>query len=78
MLEGGGVKGIGLVGAIKVFGDAGYRFRRVAGTSAGAIVGSLAAPASGGIGSPGVGFHPWQDPQVVSDARGGSGCGEFW
>jgi NTE family protein len=43
VLEGGGVKGIGLVGAIKVFGDAGYRFRRVAGTSAGAIVGSLAA-----------------------------------
>jgi NTE family protein len=43
VLEGGGVKGIGLVGAIKVFWDAGYRFRRVAGTSAGAIVGSLAA-----------------------------------
>jgi NTE family protein len=43
VLEGGGVKGIGLVGAIKVFADAGYRFRRVAGTSAGAIVGSLAA-----------------------------------
>ncbi|HZD71621.1 MAG TPA: patatin-like phospholipase family protein, partial [Actinomycetes bacterium] len=43
VLEGGGVKGIGLVGAIKVFTDAGYRFRRVAGTSAGAIVGSLAA-----------------------------------
>src|SRR6266508_1901736 len=43
VLEGGGVKGIGLVGALKVFGDAGYRFRRVAGTSAGAIVGSLAA-----------------------------------
>src|SRR6266571_70272 len=43
VLEGGGVKGIGLVGALKVFGDAGYRFRRVAGTSAGAIVGSLTA-----------------------------------
>src|SRR6266542_4011219 len=43
VLEGGGVKGIGLVGALEVFGDAGYRFRRVAGTSAGAIVGSLAA-----------------------------------
>ncbi|HZD72791.1 MAG TPA: patatin-like phospholipase family protein [Actinomycetota bacterium] len=43
VLEGGGVKGIGLVGAVKVFTDAGYQFRRVAGTSAGAIVGSLAA-----------------------------------
>jgi len=43
VLEGGGVKGIGLVGAIRGLGDAGYRFRRVAGTSAGAIVGSLAA-----------------------------------
>jgi NTE family protein len=43
VLEGGGVKGIGLVGAVEVLADAGYRFRRVAGTSAGAIVGSLAA-----------------------------------
>lgn len=43
VLEGGGVKGIGLVGAIRSFTDGGYRFRRVAGTSAGAIVGSLTA-----------------------------------
>jgi NTE family protein len=43
VLEGGGVKGIGLVGAIRVFSDVGYQFRRVAGTSAGAIVGSLTA-----------------------------------
>jgi NTE family protein len=43
VLEGGGVKGIGLVGAIRSFNDSGYRFRRVAGTSAGAIVGSLTA-----------------------------------
>jgi NTE family protein len=43
VLEGGGVKGIGLVGAIRSFSDSGYRFRRVAGTSAGAIVGSLTA-----------------------------------
>jgi NTE family protein len=43
VLEGGGVKGIGLVGAIRGFSDAGYRFRRVAGTSAGAIVGALTA-----------------------------------
>ncbi|HSX35802.1 MAG TPA: patatin-like phospholipase family protein [Patescibacteria group bacterium] len=43
VLEGGGVKGIGLVGAIEVLSRAGYTVRRVAGTSAGAIVGSLAA-----------------------------------
>lgn len=43
VLEGGGVKGIGLLGAIEQLDKAGYRFRRVAGTSAGAIVGSLAA-----------------------------------
>jgi NTE family protein len=43
VLEGGGVKGIGLVGAILVLVDAGYTFPRVAGTSAGAIVASLLA-----------------------------------
>lgn len=42
-LEGGGVKGIGLVGALVALTDAGYRFNRISGTSAGAIVGSLAA-----------------------------------
>ena len=43
VLEGGGVKGIGLVGAISVLEAAGYRFERVAGTSAGAIVGAMVA-----------------------------------
>jgi len=43
VLEGGGVKGIALVGAISVLEEAGYRFNRVAGTSAGAIVGALVA-----------------------------------
>lgn len=43
VLEGGGVKGTGLVGALQQLADAGYRPRRVAGTSAGAIVGSLLA-----------------------------------
>lgn len=43
VLEGGGVKGIGLVGAYSVLHDAGYQFHRVAGTSAGAIVGALIA-----------------------------------
>ncbi len=43
VLEGGGVKGIGLVGAISVLEERGYTFHRVAGTSAGAIVGALVA-----------------------------------
>ncbi|GGI08144.1 patatin-like phospholipase family protein [Egicoccus halophilus] len=43
VLEGGGVKGIALVGALSVLEERGYRFHRVAGTSAGAIVGSLVA-----------------------------------
>ncbi|HEU5187035.1 MAG TPA: patatin-like phospholipase family protein, partial [Candidatus Saccharimonadales bacterium] len=43
VLEGGGVKGIGLVGAIEQLRRAGYKGRRVAGTSAGAIVGALVA-----------------------------------
>ena len=41
--EGGGVRGIGLVGAVDALAAAGYRFPRVAGTSAGAIVASLIA-----------------------------------
>lgn len=43
VLEGGGVKGIALLGAVLVLADAGYRFERVAGTSAGSIVASLIA-----------------------------------
>jgi NTE family protein len=43
VLEGGGVLGIGHVGAISVLEGAGYSFPRVAGTSAGAIVGALVA-----------------------------------
>jgi len=42
-LEGGGVKGIGLVGAVLVLDEAGYNIQRVAGTSAGAIAASLIA-----------------------------------
>ena len=38
VLEGGGVKGIGHVGAIQALEQAGYQFHRVAGSSAGAIV----------------------------------------
>lgn len=41
--EGGGVKGIGLVGAVHELAAAGYTFPRVAGTSSGAIVSCLIA-----------------------------------
>jgi NTE family protein len=43
VLEGGGVKGIGLVGAVITLSGAGIRFPRVAGTSAGAIAAALVA-----------------------------------
>jgi NTE family protein len=43
VLEGGGVKGLGLVGAVLELAEAGYAFRRVAGASAGAIVATLIA-----------------------------------
>ena len=45
-LEGGGVKGIGLAGAVLVLAEAGYSFARVAGTSAGAIAACLIASIS--------------------------------
>lgn len=43
VLEGGGVKGIGLVGAVVTLSEAGWTFPRVAGTSAGAICAALVA-----------------------------------
>jgi NTE family protein len=43
VLEGGGVKGLGLVGAVLELMRSGYEFTRVAGSSAGAVVGSLVA-----------------------------------
>jgi NTE family protein len=43
VFEGGGVKGIGLVGAASAIEEAGYKFANLAGTSAGAIVASLLA-----------------------------------
>lgn len=43
VLEGGGVKGIGLAGAVIELDAAGYQFARVAGTSAGAIAAALVA-----------------------------------
>jgi NTE family protein len=43
VLEGGGVKGIGLVGAVITLSEAGWEYPRVAGTSAGAICAALVA-----------------------------------
>lgn len=43
VLEGGGVKGLALAGALQAFGDAGFSFARVGGTSAGALVGAVLA-----------------------------------
>ena len=43
VFEGGGVKGIGLVGAVAVTEAKGYDFVNVAGTSAGAIIAALVA-----------------------------------
>src|SRR6185312_6685049 len=41
--EGGGIRGIGLVGAVHTLAAAGYQFPRVAGSSAGAVVAALIA-----------------------------------
>lgn len=69
VLEGGGVKGIALVGAISVLEERGYRFHKVAGTSAGSIVGSLVA-----AGTPGarlremmhdLDYRRFQDPPLL-------------
>lgn len=43
VLSGGGVKGIGLVGAVGALVDAGYAIQRVSGTSAGSLVGAVVA-----------------------------------
>lgn len=43
VFEGGGIKGIALAGAAGAVLDSGYRFERVAGTSAGALAASLIA-----------------------------------
>jgi NTE family protein len=43
VLEGGGVKGLALVGALMPLIEAGYRFPRIGATSAGAVVGAVLA-----------------------------------
>jgi NTE family protein len=45
VLSGGGVKGIGLVGSLVALMDGGYSPYRIAGTSAGSVVGAIAAAA---------------------------------
>jgi len=45
VLSGGGVKGIGLVGAVAALVDNGYAPQRISGTSAGALVGAVLAAA---------------------------------
>ncbi|SON58914.1 hypothetical protein MSIMFI_00395 [Mycobacterium simulans] len=48
VLSGGGVKGVGLVGAVVAVMEAGYSVKRVSGVSAGSLVGSILAAASNG------------------------------
>lgn len=43
VFEGGGIKGIGLVGALKIFEQNGYEWKNLSGTSAGSIVAALIA-----------------------------------
>jgi NTE family protein len=43
VFEGGGVKGIGLVGALKSFEENGYEWKNISGTSAGSIIATLVA-----------------------------------
>lgn len=43
VLEGGGVRGLGLVGAVAELAEVGWTFPRVAGSSAGAVVGAVVA-----------------------------------
>lgn len=71
VLSGGGVKGVGLVGAVVRLMEAGYRARRVAGTSAGSIVGSIvsAAAASKKRGPNGLGPGDIRDLAMSIDYR---------
>ena len=43
VLSGGGVLGVGHAGAVSVLEECGFEFKRIAGTSAGSIVGALLA-----------------------------------
>lgn len=49
IFEGGGVRGIGFVGAVKCLEDRGCEFQRLAGTSAGAVIAALLAVGYNGM-----------------------------
>lgn len=49
VFEGGGVKGLAFIGAIQETEERGYKFERIAGTSAGAITASLLAAGYSGV-----------------------------
>jgi NTE family protein len=74
VLSGGGVKFIGLVGAVVALMDAGYSIQRVSGVSGGSVVGALVAAASKGDQLTGeqvrelalsVPLHTWRDAGPV-------------
>lgn len=49
VFQGGGVKGIGIVGAVCYFEEQGYRWKNVAGTSSGSIIASFLAAGYSGL-----------------------------
>lgn len=49
IFEGGGVRGIGFVGAVSCLEERGYEFQRLAGTSAGAVMAALLAAGYTGL-----------------------------
>jgi NTE family protein len=70
VMEGGGVKAAGLIGAVEALYEQGYQFPRIAGASAGAIVGALLAA---GMPPPearklltGLSFRRFRDPTLWS------------
>jgi NTE family protein len=69
VFEGGGVTGIGLVGAVSVIEAAGYEFVNLAGTSAGAIVASLLAAGYSAAELKqtinGIDFNSFEDPPLI-------------
>lgn len=68
VLEGRGVKGIGLVGALPVLSERGFRPQNIAGTSAGAIAASLIA----------AGYSPAELHTILSELDFNSFKDETW
>ena len=67
VLEGGGVKGIAHIGALGILEEAGYRFHRVAGTSAGSIAAAFAAGCAAG-GTSIKSIEPLMTPGATADS----------